>query len=160
MPRNNSHYQFLADKWTNRHRKLQSEIFENHKDAFKWLVETSKQLVVGSLASIFLLSPTIVSKMPSALSTASAKATQTIDKRVFLVYDLKNVLPDQVRPLTSDEEKNVGEILTRDFGISVSAELDGKRLNTTYGIIGQEQHLPRFPGDSIFSHFSSQQRLR
>ena len=31
--------------------------------------------------------------------------------------------------------------------------MDGKRLNTTYGIIGQEQHLARFPGDNMFSHF-------
>jgi hypothetical protein len=74
---------------------------------------------------------------------------------VFLVYDLRNVLPSDVRPLTSDEEKNVSEILTRDFGIPVSAELDGKKLNTTYGIIGLEQHLPRFPGDNIFTHFNN-----
>lgn len=150
-----SHYQFLAEKWTNRHRNLQSEIFDKHKDAFQWLVDNSKQLAVGSLASIFLLASPAVAKIP-ALSTTSAQITQTIDRKVFLVYDLKNVLPGDVRPLSSDEEKIVGEILTRDFGFPVSAELNGKRLNTSYGLIGQEQHLPRYPGDNVFNHFSSQ----
>jgi hypothetical protein len=152
----NSQYKLLAEKWSNRHRNLQTEIFNKHKDTFKWLVDNSKQLAVGSLASIFLLASPAAAKIP-ALSTASAQVSQTIDKKVFLVYDLKNVLPSDVRPLTSDEEKNVGEILSRDFGIPVSAELGGKRLNTTYGLIGEEQHLPRYPGDNIFNHFDNQE---
>jgi hypothetical protein len=154
MPKN-SQYQTLAEKWTNRHRTLQSEIFDKHKDAFKWLVDNSKQLAVGSLASVFLLASPAAAKIP-VLSTASAQITQTIDKKVFLVYDLRNVLPSDVRPLTSDEEASVGAVLSRDFGMQVSAELDGKRLNTSYGLIGQEQHLPRYPGDNIFNHFGSQ----
>jgi hypothetical protein len=152
----NSQYQFLSEKWTNRHRNLQTEIFSKHKEAFEWLVNNSKQLVVGSLASIFLLASPAAAQIP-ILSTTSAQVAQTLDKRVFLVYDLKDVLPTNVRPLTSDEEKNVSEILTRDLNISVAAELDGKRLNTTYGLIGQEQLLPRYPGDNLFSHFSSQE---
>ena len=151
----NPQYKLLAEKWTNRHRNLQSEIFDKHKDAFKWLVDNSKQLAVGSLAGIFLLASPAAAKIPTAISSASAQVSQTIDQKVFLVYDLKNVLPNAVRPLTSDEEKNVSEILTRDFGFPVSAELGGKRLNMTYGLIGQEQHLPRFPGDNVFTHFDN-----
>ena len=155
--RANPQYKHLAEKWTNRHRSLQTEIFDKHKESFKWLVDNSKQLAVGSLASIFLLASPAVAKIPSPLSTASAQIIQTIDRKVFLVYDLKNVLPNDVRPLTSEEERSVGEVLTRDFGMSVSAELDGKRLNTSYGLIGQEQHLPRYPGDNVFTHFDSQE---
>ena len=151
-----SQYKFLAEKWTKRHRSLQTEIFDRHKDAFQWLVDNSKQLAIGSLAGLFLLSSPIIEKLPSQLSTTSAQVGQTIDKKVFLVYDLNNVLPSQVRPLTSDEEKTVSEILSRDFGFTVVPELDGKRLNTSYGIIGQEQHLPLYPGDNIFNHFDNQ----
>jgi hypothetical protein len=153
--RKSSQYKLLAEKWTNRHRQLQSEIFDKHKDAFQWLVDNSKQLAVGSLASVFLLASPAAAKIP-VLSTASAQISQAIDKKVFLVYDLRNVLPSDVRPLTSDEEKNVSEILSRDFGFTVVPEIGGKRLNTTYGLIGQEQHLPRFPGDNIFNHFNNQ----
>jgi hypothetical protein len=153
----NPQYKLLAEKWTNRHRTLQTEIFDKHKDAFKWLADNSKQLAVGSLASIFLLASPAAVKVPNFISSTSAQVGQAIDKKVFLVYDLKNVLPNDVRPLSTDEEASVSAVLSRDFGMQVSAELDGKRLNTSYGLIGQEQHLPRFPGDNIFNHFGSQE---
>jgi len=152
--KDNSYYQFLAKKWTDRHRELQGKIFAKHEDSFKWLADNSKQLVVGSLAGIMLLTSPILDKIPQSISSASAQV-KTIDQKFFLIYDLKKVLPDEVRHLNPDEEKNVSEILTRDFGFSVVAELEGKRLNTVYGIIGQEQHLARFPGDNMFSHFQS-----
>ncbi len=31
-------------------------------------------------------------------------------------------------------------------------ELDGEHLNQAYGLIGAEQHLPRYPGDSASDH--------
>jgi hypothetical protein len=154
--RDNSHYKFLAKKWTDRHRELQSKIFTDHAESFKWLQENSKQFIIGSLAGIMLLTSPILDKVPQAFSTAAAQAVGTIDKKVFLIYDLKKVLPSEVRALTSDEEKNVTEVLNRNFGFSVAAELEGKRLNTTYGIIGAEQHLARFPGDNMFTHFDNQ----
>jgi hypothetical protein len=152
--RDNSHYQFLAKKWTNRHRELQSKIFTQHEEAFKWLADNSKQFVVGSLAGILLLTSPVLDKIPQSLSSAAAQV-KTIDKKVFLVYDLRNVLPNEVRPLTPDEEKNVSEILSRSFDFSIQTELEGKRLNTTYGIIGQEQHLAKYPGDNMFTHFDN-----
>ncbi len=159
MPRKknkkNLQYEHLRKKWTKRHKLLQKEIFEKHKDSFEWLADNSKQLAVGSLAGIFLLTSPIVSKIPSSFSSASAQINQSVDKKVFLVYDLKNVLPQEVRPLTPEEEKTVADVLTRDYGIKVSAELEGKRLNTVYGIIGQEQHLKRFPGDNMYVHFDT-----
>src|ERR1035437_8658361 len=136
--RKNLHYEFLAKKWTDRHRDLQSKIFERHGESFKWLADNSKQFVIGSLAGIMLLTSPILDKVPQFVSSTSAQI-KTIDKKVFLVYDLRKILPNEVRALNSDEEKNVSDILIRDFSFSIKAELDGKRLNTTYGIIGQEQ---------------------
>jgi len=101
-----------------------------------------------------LLTSPILDKIPQSISSVSAQV-KTIDKRVFLIYDLRNVLPNEVRSLTPEEEKNVSEILVRNVGFNVVSELDGKRLNTTYGIIGQEQHLSRFSGDNMFTHFDS-----
>jgi hypothetical protein len=153
--RDGFHYKFLAKKWTDRHRELQSKIFEKHEDSFKWLADNSKQLLVGSLAGILLLSAPVIEKIPQAFSSAAAQTARTVDKKVFLIYDLKSALPSEVRALTSEEEKNVSEILRRSFGFNVEAELEGKRLNTTYGIIGQEQHLARYPGDNMFTHFEN-----
>ena len=146
MPNNKSaHYQKLLEKWTKKHEGLQREIFEKHKDAFEWLENSSKQLAVGSIAGIFMLTNPIVPQIPASFS-ANLSQEQAVDKRVFLIYDLKNVLPSDVRPLTLEEEAKVSE---------VAGELSGKRLNSQYGYIGQEQHLARFPGDSMFSHFDT-----
>lgn len=155
MPGNNTHYKFLAEKWTNRHKKFQEKIFTEHGDLFRWFADNSKQMFVGSLAGILLLASPAVEKVPQAISSGAAQI-KTIDKRVFLVYDLKNVLPQQIESLTPEQETEVSGILTRTFGFSVVPELDGKRLNATYGIIGQEQHLARYPGDDMFTHFESQ----
>ncbi|MBI2026116.1 MAG: hypothetical protein HYT06_01920 [Candidatus Levybacteria bacterium] len=150
------HYQKLLKKWTQKHKDLQKEIFEKHKEAFDWLENNSKQLAVGSIAGLYLLTNPIIPQIPASFS-ANASQQEPVDKRVFLIYDLKNVLPADVRPLTLDEEVKVTEVLSRTFGIGVKGELLGKRLNTQYGIIGQEQHLARFPGDSMYAHFESPQ---
>jgi hypothetical protein len=157
VKRDNSHYQYLAQKWTDRHRQLQSKIFEKHTESFKWLEENSKQLIVGSLAGIMLLTSPVLDKVPQAFSSGAAEI-KTIDKKVFLIYDLRKVLPSEVRALAPDEEKSVVDVLRRNFNFNIQAELEGKRLNTTYGIIGQEQHLTRFPGDNMFTHFESSDR--
>lgn len=149
------HYEYLREKWTERHRQLQSEIFDKHKDSFEWFVNNSRQLTIGTLAGIFLLTSPIIPKIQTAFSVDDVSANKTIDKGTFVIHDLKNVLPQNVRPLTQEEEKSVGEVLSRTYGMNVVPELDGKRLNTTYGIIGQEQHLARYPGDSMFAHFDS-----
>ena len=160
MPRDkkkNLTYEHLKKVWTKRHKELEKEIFEKHKDSFEWFSQNSKQFAVGSLAGLFLLTSPIIPKIPIAFSSASAEINKLVDKKIFLVYDLKNILPNEVRPLTEEEEVNVSEVLTRTFGIKVVPELEGKRLNTSYGLIGQEQHLARFPGDNMLNHFDNQE---
>jgi hypothetical protein len=149
------YYEHLKNKWTKRHREIQNEIFHKHKDSFEWFINNSRQLTVGTLAGIFLLTSPIIPKIQTAFSSNNVEANKTIGKEPFIIYDLKNVLPQDVRSLTQQEEKSIGEILSRDYGMNVVPELDGKRLNTTYGIIGQEQHLSRYPGDDMFTHFDS-----
>jgi hypothetical protein len=42
--------------------------------------------------------------------------------------------------------------LTKRFGFNVAAEIDNKKLNRSYGMIGGEQHLYRYPGDTLEAH--------
>lgn len=155
MPKSSVHYKHLVQKWTKKHKDLQKEIFDKHKDAFQWLESNSKQMAIGSLAGLFLLTSPIIPQIQTSFSQSS-QAAESIDKKAFLVYDLKNVLPGDVGVLTSDEEASVSAVLNRTFGLNVSVELSGKRLNTSYGYIGQEQHLARYPGDNMFTHFENQ----
>src|SRR4030042_50464 len=154
MPKKSVHYQKLLKKWTRKHVNLQKEIFERHKDAFDWLENNSKQIAVGSAAGLFLLTNPVIAQIPNEFP-ASVLNAQTVDKKVFLIYDLKSILPQAVQPLTETQEKEIEDILARNYNIPVKAEFMGKRLNTTYGYIGQEQHLARYPGDTMFTHFDT-----
>ena len=65
---------------------------------------------------------------------------------------LSTLLPETASKLTSDQEKALSKLFEKIFGIDARAELDGNRLNHSYGYIGAEQHLPRFPGDTVNQH--------
>ncbi|MBN1168682.1 hypothetical protein JXA63_02210 [Candidatus Woesebacteria bacterium] len=65
---------------------------------------------------------------------------------------LLSILPNRPRSLTRNEEKLIENVLSDYLGINVRATLEGEHLNTTYGYVGLEQHLRRYPGDSMSQH--------
>lgn len=155
-----SHYKHLRDKWTARHRELSKQLFQKHGEALRLVSQkvTPQMLAAGTLGGLLLLSPPAKPILPAPnLIAASSELGSALPKSTFLVSDLANVLPKAVQPLTSSEEQQVAEILSRTFGFNVTAELEGKRLNRSFGIIGAEQHLSRYPGDSMATHFTTQE---
>lgn len=154
-----SHYEHLRRKWTAHHRSLQKNLWEKHKDALSWISSNTKQLTAGSLGGLILLASPYMPSLPfpDHLLLEKKQVFADVGKNVFLISDLTGVLPKEVRPLTDLEEKSITGILSERFGIKVIAELENKRLERNYGIIGQEQHLARFPGDNMFSHFDTEQ---
>lgn len=152
MPPQNKHYHHLKNKWSLRHKALSENLFKKHKNVLS-------QFAVGSLSGLFLLTSPHLPSLPTPpklLAQAQAPVRE-IDKDMFLIADLSTVLPKDVRALTKSEEEVVATILSRKFGFQVSAELEGKRLLRNYGLIGAEQHLARYPGDTMWTHFSNKQ---
>lgn len=152
-----SHYEHLRKKWTERHHKLSKQIQSKHKTALHWLSDNTKQITAGSLGGLMLLTAPNIAIPPSQHASYEAKLIQNIDKNIFLISDLSRVLPDNVGELNSIEEEKVASILSKNFGFKVSATLEGKRLNRSYGIIGAEQHLARYPGDTMATHFDTRE---
>lgn len=152
-----SHYKQLSSRWRIRHEDLQRRLWSKHGGALEWLSDGYRKLVSGSLGGLMLLTGHMSNALPSLpiIGTHSA-ATPHVDKKVFLISDLAKVLPKEVRPLEESEEQKVSDILSRTFGIKVAAELEGKRLNRSYGYIGAEQHLTRYPGDNLSTHFDNE----
>ena len=146
-------YQFLKDKWTKRHKELQKTIAQKHSDSFQWLSDNTKQLAVGSLGGLVLLTSPIQKDSMNAKVKVANQEAQKINTNVFLITDLSKSLPDLVRPLTGNEEATVSAILSKNFGMTVTPEINGLRLNRSYGLIGSEQHLARYPGDNMSAHF-------
>lgn len=72
-------------------------------------------------------------------------------QRLFM-DGLNDILPKRPRPLTRDEEKALEQLFSEFMGVKAKANLEGEHLNTTYGYIGAEQHLRRYPGDTLAQH--------
>lgn len=77
--------------------------------------------------------------------------------RQFMLQELQKVLPSLSNrfspPFLSREDEKIAEtIVSRATKIPARTSLEGEHLNTTYGYIGAEQHLARYPGDKISNH--------
>lgn len=65
---------------------------------------------------------------------------------------IRAALPESGWQLTRKEEQSISQAVRDTFDIDARAELDGHRLNNSYGRMGAEQHLPRYPGDNVYEH--------
>jgi hypothetical protein len=78
--------------------------------------------------------------------------TNAVSGKDVIIKTFKSVLPVNPRPLDRTEEKLLEQVFGQVLGVTTKATLEGEHLNTTYGFIGAEQHLRRYPGDTINLH--------
>ena len=148
-------YEKLAARWIKKHKALQEAFWARHGDVIHDFINNTRSLAVGSVSALMLLSSPTSALLSPPQTLAVQESKLPVDKAVFLISDLSNSLPAEVRALTPDEESTIAGLLTRDFGFKVAPEIDGIRLNRSYGYIGAEQHLARYPGDTMASHFTN-----
>jgi len=142
---------------------------QKYKDAYKYLNEkeinlshirnqSSKLLGAGALTGTLLLAPPAqVDNLPDPSNIVQTfesdeKNTKVELPSVAFKTALSQMLPDEPRPLSRHEEKYLEQLMNDVLGIKARATLEGEHLNTTYGLIGAEQHLIRYPGDSLANH--------
>jgi hypothetical protein len=116
-------------------------------------VHASKLLAAGAVATSLMFSSN--QPVPALASLPESSHHQPVSpdiQRQELKNRLLEILPGKIRPLLKDEEKQISDIFHQLYGIHASAEIEGNRLNTDYGYIGAEQHLPRYPGDTAWNH--------
>lgn len=152
----NNHFQNLKDKLALRHQEVKRNLVEKHWQAFEWAADSTKQIAAGAMGSLLLLSSPSISLFPSGENIVHEQFIDVPDN-VFLVSDLKQYLPDQVGVLLRSQEDHLAITLSDYFGFTVKPEINGFRLLHTYGYIGAEQHLMRYPGDTMESHFDNPQ---
>jgi hypothetical protein len=118
----------------------------------------AKLLTAGAAASTFLVSaPAMIPAMAALPDSSHERFVSPVDYRDQLQKSLSLALPQSVQPLSEDVENRLSRIFHDTLGVHAVARMEGNHLNTTYGFIGQEQHLPRYPGDSIFRHDALQE---
>lgn len=160
----------LEQKIKKRHRKFKKELLGHQKKAHYFfkkkgididqIGQQSKRIIAGSTltGTLLLSSPTsppagilpekiIEEKLPIPKTSSPAQIKN------ILMHLFTSCLPTNITPnLGKDIEEKICQNLERILGIPVCAELEGERLNYQYGIIGYEQHLHRFPGDTALEH--------
>ncbi len=119
---------------------------------------SAKVVATGALTGTLLLTPPIAAKnLPQVTEVIrnifdTKNASPDLPQKKLLIDALHQILPEKIGPLDRSTEKSLEQVFNEIIGIKTKATLEGEHLNTTYGLIGAEQHLARYPGDIMFSH--------
>jgi len=129
--------------------KLKLKSFQARNQLLSHHPHVANLLAAGATAGALLMNPA-TPVLHAALPSASENlSVAPFDLQQELRDRLKVILPEKVGPLTDNQESQITDLLHDIFGIHAPAELEGNHLNQTYGLIGAEQHLMRYPGDVV-----------
>jgi hypothetical protein len=161
-------YEFLRNKLKLKQLEAKKTFSEKYPLVEKFLIEKGVQLekirehsarILGTGAitgSLLLTPPSGVRALPPPHEIIEkiriAQSAQITPPQEILVEAFAKHLPTSTRPLTRDEEKYLERVFDEIVGVPARATLEGEHLNTTYGLIGAEQHLRRYPGDTVAEH--------
>jgi len=160
-----SHIQELEERYQRLHQDFQKK----HKDAKKWLQKNNtalddvwligKQLVAAvSLAGQIAMTQPVEARVQQQLQVIEEKQKDkllseiTEQEQQEILQKMIGYVNSPPGHLPKEDELYLEQQLTDMFGFEVAAELEGYRLNHSVGIMGGEQHLRRFPTDSLVQH--------
>jgi hypothetical protein len=144
----NPKYEFLRKRWTAKNRHYTQKFMDKHL----------RHIALGSLGGALLIgTPGLSTVHGQAALQPSYAVTAATNKNLLLASQLVDKLPKDNSNLDATQEKQITALINKDLGIKVSPEAEGIRLNRTYGLIGGEQHLYRYPGDTLMDHFETTQ---
>lgn len=165
----------LNDRFEKRRQRLSAEFIERNQEVHRWLeskgidvdelVARGSRSVLATVAAGMMMMSIGIAKIEHNQKVPApeleinkiigeVRGKQVVDKEI--AERLKRELTNKNSTgLTKDQEVKITQALSDLTGIKIVSELDGNRLNTNYGKIGLEQHLPRYPGEKIEVHFDS-----
>jgi hypothetical protein len=119
---------------------------------------SAKIITTSALAGTLLFAPpSLIKNVPPIAKVVKSlsdldNSQPGISQQETLLSSLQQVLPQKIGPLDVTQEKTLEQVFSQTVGINAKATLEGEHLNTTYGYIGAEQHLARYPGDNMSVH--------
>lgn len=160
--------EFLRNKLKLKSLEVKKNFVENypHVDKFfsdrgislsKIREHSAKIIATGALAGTLLVAPPVTPRgLPPVAEIIKnmndIRSPQTEAVQETLLDQIDSILPEKVGPLDRSTEKSLEQVFKDTIGIATRANLEGEHLNTTYGYIGAEQHLMRYPGDTMATH--------
>ncbi len=162
-------FEYLRNKLKVKHLEVKSKFSQKYPHVEKFLAERSldlgkirehsaKVLGTGAMTGSLIFSPVQAARaLPPpheiiARLQAQSFSVSLEEPQKTLVDTMTKILPEKTRPLSREEEKYLERIFENILGVPARATLEGEHLNTTYGAIGAEQHLRRYPGDTLSAH--------
>lgn len=118
------------------------------------LREKSTRLLAGAgLTGALLMSGV---NLPALLIPRHAESIKSVPVSELLKNSLGPITPHAPTKLEDGEAKIIEDAIFASTGLSAKATLDGQQLNHQVGYIGYEQHLRRYPGDTVLDHDDEQ----
>lgn len=138
----------VLSKLRHRHNQLSLKLIEKNQ-------HVKHLLQAATLGSVLLfsqpnrpeLSPGTIAQK---LKKSGFRSPQEIENQ--LCHDLASLLPTTPGTIDDAASAKITSIIKNLYGLKVTQELEGHRLNDSYGFIGSEQHLKRYPGDNLANH--------
>lgn len=123
------------------------------------LRQKSNQILASAgLIGSILTSPILSNLQNPTNSAISQNHNETkTSNRLKLLNFLQERLPHGPFKFTPEEAKVIEEEIKKNTDIKAVAFLEDQSLNHQLGYIGYEQHLTRYPGDSLGQHDDSQE---
>lgn len=118
------------------------------------LRERSTRLLAGAgLTGALLMSPV---NLPGLLAPHQAQAVKAESTAERLARALPSITPHSPAKLEDEQAEKIEAAIEATTGLRARSIYEGQQLNHQVGYIGYEQHLRRFPGDSILEHDDEQ----
>lgn len=165
--------QFEQLKLALEHKKseITTELINKHSSSWEWLektlgLEKIKNEHLGRIAAaaatgMLLLNPgnSLVKAQVNQKIELVTKDDPSVagllsgfDKASSIAANLKELTGGD---LTADKQKEIEQLMTDSYGLNAKFSLDGFHMNVSKGLIGAEQHLYRWPGDSLEAHLTT-----
>ena len=147
--------------------RSEKKLLNHHKESVSFLEKlgvtpktirhhAAKMAATTAMTGMMLLStPAIASHLPLSVSKYASYSSQELQS--LLGHKISALLPTDTLLLTDETEKTISQLVKDIFAIDIKASLNNEKLNHSYGYIGVEQHLPRYPGDDVFQHGNLQE---
>ena len=165
------HFKKLSEKLEEKKTQALESLKERHKEVVLWakkkgikadevVGKSARGLAAGVATGAMVLSVGAAQngRQPSKNLTDQKEIRRDVSDLNAKVEAKRDITPFVKKALSKvdmDDEKKISKLLSDTLQIPVTEELSGIRLNTTYGIMGYESHLSRYPGDNLYSHFHS-----
>lgn len=115
-------------------------------------IHSAKMISAAAIAGTLLAASPVVHSWMTPRTTQQQKPLTSDEIAHKLQTTLQLILPEKITPLSPEKENQLHTAIQETLGLNAVATLEGNHLNTSFGYIGAEQHLPRYPGDMAFEH--------